>query len=124
MATRETLASFQGRNNVTKVTNDNGAVSYLTQSQSFEEATNQMGAVSLNTFENEKKHVLFFFGSNQQEVGRLYMAQKLHGQTPDQLIEQRHTLVFFESWNPEKQAWVPCVGKGTQVSLASTAKAW
>lgn len=119
--TRETLASFENRNNVTKITSDNGSVSYLTQSVSFPEEANAKGACKLNTVETEKKHVLFFFNAADVEVGRYYLGQKLQGQTPAQLAEKKHVLCFFESYNPNTKQWVPCVGLSSQEDLSKSA---
>jgi hypothetical protein len=118
---RETLSSFENRNNVTKITSDNGAVSYLTQSVSFGDETNAKGACKLNTVENEKKHVLFLFNSADAEVGRYYLGKKLQGQTPAELVEKKHVLCFFESFNPETKAWVPCVGLSSTEDLTKSA---
>lgn len=119
--TRETLATFENRNNVTKITSDSGSVSYLTQSVSFPQETNAKGACKLNTVETERKHVLFLFNSADVEVGRYYLGQKLQGKTPAQLVEEKHSLCFFESWNPNTREWVPCVGEGRANNLASSA---
>ena len=119
--TRETLNSFENRNNVTKITSDNGSVSYLTQSVSFGDETNARGACKLNTVENEKKHVLFLFNDGDAEVGRYYLGKKLQGSTPAELVEKKHNLCFFESYNPETKSWVPCVGMSNQEDLAKTA---
>jgi hypothetical protein len=127
--TREILSSYQGENNVTKVTGDNGSISYLTQSISFAEEANATGASKLNTVENEKKHVLFMFNSADAETGRYYLGKKLQGMTPDELVEKRHMLCFFKSWNPNVTnaegkvigGWVPCVGLSSQESLAAKA---
>ena len=121
LMTRETVNNFNGRDNVTKITSDNGSVSYLTQSVSFGDETYAKGACKLNTVENEKKHVLFLFNSADAEVGRYYLSKKLQGQTPEQLVEKKHALCFFESFNPETQSWVPCVGLSTQEDLAKSA---
>lgn len=120
--TRENLNNYNGRDNVTKITADNGTVSYLTQSIDFAAHTNSKGAVALNTFENENKHVLFLFDDKDVEVGRYYMGKKLQGKSVDELIEAKSTLCFFESYNPNTSSWVPCVGLSSQPSLAATAK--
>lgn len=118
MATRETLASFKGRNNVTKITSDNGMVNYLTPSVSFEEKANELGANGLVTYEKENKHALFLF-SGATEVGRFYLGKNLQGMGDEKLVEQRSHILFFESWNPETEKWVPCAGYSNQESLAS-----
>ena len=119
--TRENISSYQGENNVTKITSDNGSVSYLTQSVSFGDEAYATGACKLNTVENEKKHVLFLFNDADAEVGRYYLGKKLQGKTPAQLVEEKHCLCFFESFNPETKQWVPCVGLSNQEDLAKTA---
>ena len=124
LMTRETLNSVETRNNVTKVTNDNGSVSYLTQSVSFGDETNAKGACKLNTVENEKKHVLFLFNAGDAEVGRYYLGKKLQGQTPAELVEKKHNLCFFESFNPETKQWVPCVGLSQAEDLTKSAVAF
>jgi hypothetical protein len=106
----ETLSFFQGKMNVIHCVMDNGQESYLSQSRNFDDEANAKGACKLNTVENEKKHVLFLFNSNNEEVGRYYLGKKLQGQTPDQIIGQIDRLCFFEAWNPETKNWVPCVG--------------
>ena len=122
--TRETISSYQNRNNVSKITGDNGSVSYLTQSVNFADETFAKGACKLNTVENEKKHVLFLFNSADAEVGRYYLGKKLQGMTPEQLVENKHCLCFFESFNPETQSWVPCVGLSQQEDLSKSAVAF
>lgn len=130
--TRETLATFEGKNNVTHIISDNGSESWLTSSSTFADETNRLGACKLNTIENEKKHVFFLFNAKLAEVGRYYLGSKLQGKTPDELVEMRHSLCFFQSWNPNAKVtladgtvkigqWVPCVGKGTGDNLASSA---
>ena len=119
--TRENINSYQGENNVTKITSDTGSVSYLTQSVSFGDEAYSTGACKLNTVENEKKHVLFLFNSADAEVGRYYLGKKLQGKTPRELVEMKHMLCFFRSFNPETQAWVPCVGLSTQEDLTKSA---
>ena len=121
LMTRETLNSFENKNNVTKITSDNGSVSYLTQSVSFGDEAYQTGACKLNTVENEKKHVLFLFNSADAEVGRYYLGKKLQGKSPAELAEMKHMLCFFKSYNPNTNEWVPCVGLGNGDSLASKA---
>ena len=119
--TRENLNSYQGENNVTKITSDDGKVSYLTQSISFGDETYQTGACKLNTVENEKKHVLFLFNSADAEVGRYYLGKKLQGMAPAELVEKKHCLCFFKSFNPDTQSWVPCVGLSNSENLAEKA---
>lgn len=122
--TRETLNSYENRNNVTKITSDNGSISYLTQSVSFGDETFAKGASKLNTVENERKHVLFLFNSADAEVGRYYLGKKLQGMTPEELVEKKHALCFFESFNPETKSWVPCVGLSQQEDLTKSAVAF
>lgn len=130
--TRENLKEFEKKSNVTKITSDNGSVSYLTSSSTFADETNRLGACKLNTVENEKKHVLFLFNSADAEVGRYYLGSKLQGKTPAELVAMKRELCFFLSWNPNAKVtladgtvkigqWVPCVGKGSGDNLASSA---
>lgn len=119
--TRENLSSFENRNNVTKITSDNGSISYLTQSVNFADETYRQGACKLNTVENEKKHVLFLFNDADAEVGRYYLGKKLQGMTPAQLVEKKSVLCFFESFNPNTKEWVPCVGLSNSENLAEKA---
>jgi hypothetical protein len=119
--TRENLSNYQGENNVTKITSDNGSVSYLTASTAFADEKNRIGAAKLNTVENEKKHVLFLFNSEDAEVGRYYLGKKLQGKSPAELAEMKHMLCFFKSYNPNTNEWVPCVGLGNGDSLATKA---
>ena len=107
---RELIEQFQGKENVTKITSDNGVVSYLTQSRSFDDEVIATGASKLNTVEDEKKHVLFLFNDDGAEVGRYYIGKALQGKSPTELAEIKHSLVVFESWNPAQAKWVPCVG--------------
>jgi hypothetical protein len=44
----------------------------------------------------------------------------LQGKTPSELVEIKKDLVFFESWNPESDSWVPCVGLSTKGDESQT----
>ena len=116
----EILNLFQGRCNVRHHINDNGVESWLTQDVSFGDETFAKGACKLNTVENETKHVLFLFNSDDAEVGRYYLGKILQGKTPSELVEIKKDLVFFESWNPESDSWVPCVGLSTKGDESQT----
>lgn len=105
----EILNQFQGRYNVRHIVNDNGVESWLTQEISFGDETFAKGSCKLNTVENETKHVLFLFNRDDEEVGRYYIGKSLQGKPPSDLVEMKNDLVFFESWNPESNSWVPCV---------------
>ena len=107
---KELLDQFEGKMNVTKIIYDNGVVSYLTQSRSFDDEISAKGASRLNTIENEKKHVFFLFDNNDNEVGRYYLGKHLQGKSPSEIIELKDNLVFFESFNSETKQWVPCIG--------------
>ena len=125
--TREQLSSFNGRTNVTKITGDDGSLSYLTQSVSLAEEAYSLGATSINIVENEKKHVAFLFNSAGAEVGRYYLGKKLQGKGAAGLAAIKHNLCIFQSWNPQgnegQGAWVPCMGFTQQEDLAATAVA-
>lgn len=107
---REILKQFQGKDDVTHIISDNGIDSYLSQPRSFGDEAYAIAATKLNTVENDKKHVLFLFDSDDNEVGRYYIGKNLQGKTPSELIEIKHRLIFFESWNPTLKQWIPCVG--------------
>ena len=118
----EILNQFQGRCNVRRIICDNGAESWQTQEISFGDETFAKGACKLNTIENETKHVLFLFNSDDVEVGRYYLGKSLQGKTPSELVEMKKDLAFFESFNPESKSWVPCVrlsakGDDSQTSM-------
>ena len=114
VAKDEILPHFQGKDNVRHYMNNNGAESWLTQETSFGDETFVKGACKLNTVENDTKHVLFLFNSDDEEVGRYYIGKSLQGKTPSELVEIKSDLVFFESWNPESNSWVPCVDLSTK----------
>ena len=111
---RELLNDFQGKKKVWHIVSSNGVSSYLTQGRSFAEEAYIKGACGLVTLENDKKHVLFLFNDNEEEVGRYYISKKLQGLTPEEITEIKDTLAFFESWNPETKQWVPCIGYATK----------
>lgn len=119
--TRELIPSFENENNVTKVTSDNGSISYLTASSSFSDEAYRVGACKLNTVETDKKHVLFLFNEANAEVGRYYLGKKLQGKKPETLATMVHTLCIFKSYNPNTQSWVPCVGLAAQEDLSTKA---
>ena len=119
--TREILNSYENRNNVTKITSDEGRVSYLTQSTNFINEANATGACKLNTVENEKKHALFLFNAADAEVGRYYLCQSLQGKTPVEIADLKHNLVIFESFNTEDNSWVPCITLSSQTNLSQSA---
>lgn len=116
--TRETISNFQGRENVTKVTNDNGAVSYLTQSETLAQAADATGAEDFAIYENNEnnKHVFFLF-KGRVEKGKFYLGQKLQNKGMDYLSTVLNKLVVFESWNPNTNSWVPCIGLSEQKPL-------
>jgi hypothetical protein len=118
--TRENIATFENRNNVTKITADNGSVSYLTASVPFVAMANSQGAVGLNTYENANKHVLFLFSENGVETSRHYLGKKLQGKTPAEIAAIKHNLCCFESYNPDTKSWVPCIGYTSQEDLSKT----
>lgn len=118
---REIIEQFQGKDNVTHVITDNGVDTYLTQSHSFVDEANAKGASSLNTVENETKHALFLFNEKGQEVGRYYLGKKLQGKTPEEIAELKHSIVVFESWNPDTKRWVPCVSIKDDLSVKGIA---
>ena len=107
---KEILDQFEGKTNVCHIISDNGSENWLSQPISFADETWAKGACKLNTVENETKHVLFLFNDKNEEVGRYYIGKKLQGKTPEQIVELKDQLCFFESWNPTIQKWVPCVG--------------
>ena len=117
---KELIGQFQGKENVIKIISDKGSVSYMSTSRSFGDEVYEIGAIKLNTIENNRKHVLFLFNSNNEEVGRYYMVKAIQGKTPSELIEIKHDLVFFESWNPESKSWVPCVGLSSNTHALKT----
>lgn len=108
---RNSLSEFENRVNVSEIVNEeNGEVSYLTQSQSFDEVKNSLGATKLNTVES--KHALFLLNADGAVVKKCYMCKSLHGKTPAQIAEQKHSLIFFESYNADTKSWVPCISVG------------
>ena len=119
MATRENLAEFNGMRNVTKVTSDNGQVSYLTESVSLQAEANRVGATDYAIFENDKKHVFFLFSETGET--KYYLGQKLQGKGYDFIDSVLSKMVSFFSWNPTTSQWVPCVGLSDQPSLRSQA---
>ena len=106
----EILQLFQGKENVRHIVSTCGSECFLSQKRGFFDETSNIGACKLNTIENETKHVLFLFNSDDTEVGRYYIGKKLQGKSPAQILEMKRFLCFFESWNLEMNKWVPCVG--------------
>jgi hypothetical protein len=118
--TREIISTFEGKDNVTKITADNGSVSYLTASVTFTALADSEGAVGLNTFESPTKHVLFLFNDRGIETSRHYLGKKLQGKTPAEIAAIKHNLCCFESFNPDTKSWVPCIGYTSQEDLSKT----
>ncbi len=106
---KEVLDSFEGKEKVLHIISKNGEI-WTTLERSFAEECGKNGACKLNTVDREKKHVLFLFNAKDEEVGRYYMGKKLQRTTPDQIVNNKSRLFFFESWNPIKKEWVPCIG--------------
>ena len=119
MATRELLPEFKGMRNVTKVTSDNGQVSYLTESVSLEAEANRVGAYDYAVYEKENKHVFFLFSETGEN--KYYLGQKLQNKGYDFLDSVLTKMVSFFSWNPSTEKWIPCVGLSDQESLRSKA---
>ena len=107
-AIREQLSDFNGRSNVTKVTNpETGAVSYLTQSTPLLEEAARCGATIIDTAKT--KPVLLLFNDNKSCVGKAYISKALQGLSPAEIAEKKADLCLFESYYAEKNAWIPCV---------------
>lgn len=115
---KDFLDSFEGKKNVWHIILDNGIENWLTQEVSFADETCAKGACKLNTVENETKHVLFLFNDRNEEVGRYYIGKKLQGKSPNELVQLKDQMCFFESYNQKTKKWVPCVGfrKSAQLS--------
>ena len=113
--TKELLPYFEGKENVTCYTSDTGAKIYLTQAKPFREEAVRRGGCKLNTLENDTKHVLFLFDSQDREVGRFYMGKKLQGKSSKEITELLDIIVMFDSYNPNTKQWVPCVGCSRKV---------
>lgn len=107
---RDTLNYYQGKTNVIHCVMADGREAWLSRERPFTEEFNNKGASKLNTVENDKKHVLFLFNDNNEEVGRYYLGKKLQGMSPERIFDIKESLSFFDSWNPETSKWVPCVG--------------
>ena len=107
---RDTLNYYQGKTNVIHCVMADGREAWLSRERPFTEEFNNKGASKLNTVENDKKHVLFLFNDNNEEVGRYYLGKKLQGISPERIFDIKESLSFFDSWNPETSKWVPCVG--------------
>lgn len=114
--TRETINNFNGENNVTKITSDNGTVSYLSQSVNFRDEAYSKGGVTLASYEQNNKHALFLFNAAKAEVGRYYLCKSLQGAGDDAIAASADCMVVFKSW--DGSSWVPCVSKTSQVNLA------
>jgi hypothetical protein len=87
-----------------------GREAWLSQERPYAEEFDNKGASKLNTVENDKKHSLFLFNENNEEVGRYYLGKKLQGMSPERILEIKDNLSFYDSWNPETSKWVSCVG--------------
>lgn len=107
---REILDYYQGKANVIHSVMADGRETWLSQEIPFTEEFDNKGASKVYTVENDKKHVLFLFNDNNEEVGRYYIGKKLQGMTPEQLVELKECIFYLDSWNPETKTWVPCVG--------------
>lgn len=108
--TKELLPYFEGRENVTCYTSDTGTKIYLTQAKPFREEAVRRGGCKLNTLENDTKHILFLFDSQDREVGRFYMGKKLQGKSPKEITELLDIIAVFDSYNIKTKQWVQCVG--------------
>ena len=104
--TKESV-SFQGYNNVTKLTNqETGKVSYLTQASSFRSLGRELECDGLAI--NQDTHCLAMF-RGKERVNTLYLCKKLHDSSVEDLQENLDDLKVFESWNAEDKHWVPCL---------------
>lgn len=107
---RDILNYYQGKTKVIHCVMADGREAWLSQERSFADETASKGACKINTIENDKKHVLYLFNDNNEEVGSYYLGKKLQGMPPEQIVENKERIAFFDSWNPENAKWVPCVG--------------
>lgn len=118
-AKKETLPKYEGMINVTKITADDGSVSYLSPSVPLEAEANRVGAVDYAIYEKDGKHVFFLYSETGES--KYYLGQKLQNKGYDVLDTLMDKIVCFFSWNPNKSQWVPCVGLSDQPSLRSQA---
>jgi hypothetical protein len=104
--TKESV-SFQGYNNVTKLTNqETGKVSYLTQASSFRSLGRELESDGL-AIDHTTHCLAMFHGS--ERVNTLYMCKKIHDLDVKDLQENLDDLKVFESWNADEEHWVPCL---------------
>ena len=113
MTQKETKAKFENRVNVDHITEIDAAgnkrEAYLTKPTGFTETKNSLGADGLDT--NEEGTRLYFF-SKEELVGDYRLSNNLKGKSPKELVEQKHCLLFFESWYPAENRWVKQVAVG------------
>lgn len=107
--TRETLATFENRSQVSHITSEKGEA-WLTPTTNFTNLKNKLGADSVDVSEDGKR---IFFYAGQEIVGDYRLANSLKGSTPAELVKEKHCLLFFESWYPAEQRWVLNCAKGT-----------
>ena len=106
---KEILIFFEGMENVTHCISKKGEA-WISKTRTYKEERDKKGARKINTYESGNKHIFFLMDDNYTVLGKYYMAKELQGKTPKQIISDKLRLFFFESWNPTKREWVPCIG--------------
>jgi len=122
MTQKETIANFNKKANVDHITEideaGNKKEAWLTKPTRFTETKNSLGADKLDT--NEEGTRLYFF-SEGELVGDYRLSNKLKGNSPADLAEKKHLLLFFESWYPAESRWVKQVAVGEPKEVSSRA---
>lgn len=116
---RETLAEFKGESQVTHIT-DGDREAWLSTTTGFTSLVKQLGADSIDVSEDGTR---IFFYSGDEELASYRLSNSLQEEEPepDDLLEMKHSLVFFKSWYPEESRWVNNCAKGQRRAKSSKA---
>lgn len=111
--TKETLAAFNGKVNVTHIIQRDGdevKEAWLSKPAGFTKTKDNLGADSLDV-SPDGKWATFYAG--EEELDSFRLSNNLQGKTPAELVAMKPCLLFFQSWFPAEKRWVNNLAKGT-----------
>lgn len=122
---REKVANFNGKAVVDHITQtENGKVvaeAWLTSPRKYNDEKNSLGAELIGVTENNR---FAFMDAESTEIDSYRLPNSLKDKSTEEIIAQKHALLFFETWYPAESRWVKQCAIGTnKPKLKASAKA-
>ena len=112
---REKVTNFNGKavcDHITQKENDKVvAEAWLTTPSKYNDTKEKLGASNIGVTENGR---FAFMDKEGVELESYRLSKDLQGLEPQELIEKKHALLFFQSWFPKENRWVNNVAMASQ----------